>query len=158
MLKLLAILIFSLQAIAPRLQSEFWAEPIPFFHREIQEDYLAPASKYGSGHRGVDFQLAPYSEINSPADGTLVFAGKVVNRNVVTLRTESGLASFEPACTNFSIGEQIKQGEPFAFHCQAGPDYEYHCQNCVHFSARDEYGYLSPMQLIEPQLPSVLYA
>ena len=158
MLKLISILILTLQAVTPRLQTEFWAEPIPFFHENIQEQYLAPVSKYGAGHRGVDFHLAPNEAISAPATGTLAFSGKVVNRNVVTLRTATHLATFEPACSEFEVGEQIVAGEPFAFHCPAGSDYEYHCENCVHFSVRDENGYLSPIQLIEPLLPSVLKA
>jgi hypothetical protein len=158
MLKLISILILTIQAITPRLQTEFWAEPIPFFHENIQEQYLAPVSKYGAGHRGVDFQLAPFEAISAPATGTLAFAGKVVNRNVVTLRTTAGLASFEPACTEFEVGEQVNAKEPFAFHCPPSGDYEYHCESCVHFSARDENGYLSPLHLIEPLLPSVLKA
>ncbi len=158
MLKLITLLIIAIEAFAPRLKTDFWAEPIPFFNDKIQEQYLAPASKYGNGHRGVDFKLAPYGEINAPATGTLAYTGKVVDRNVVTLKTEMSLASFEPACTQFEVGERIEQGEPFAIHCPADADYEYHCENCVHFSARDSYGYLSPLQLIEPQLPSVLLA
>ncbi len=158
MLKLIALIIIVLESVTPRLKTDFWAEPIPFFNDKIQEQYLAPASKYGAGHRGVDFKLAPYGAINAPAQGTLAFKGKVVDRDVVTLRTQSGLATFEPACTEFEIGEQIQRAEPFALHCPAGSNYEYHCQNCVHFSVRDEFGYLSPMQLIEPLLPSVLKA
>jgi len=158
MFKLIALIIIALEALSPRLKADFWAEPIPFFNDKIQEQYLAPASKFGTGHRGVDFKLAPFGEISAPATGTLAFAGKVVDRNVVTLKTEVGLASFEPACTQFEVGEQIERGEPFAIHCPADAEYEYHCENCVHFSVRDSFGYLSPMQLIEPQLPSVLVA
>ena len=158
MFKLIALLIIALEAFTPRLKTEFWAEPTPFFSDNVQEQYLAPASKYGAGHRGVDFKLAPYGAINAPDSGTLAFKGRVVNRDVVTLRTSGGLVSFEPACTEFEVGEQIQRGEPFATHCPAGSDYEYHCDNCVHFSLRDSFGYLSPIQLIEPLLPSVLLA
>lgn len=158
MLKLIALLIITLEALTPRLKTEFWAEPIPFFNDNIQEQYLAPASKYGAGHRGVDFQLAPFGAINAPETGTLAYRGKVVDREVVTLRTSTGLVSFEPACTEFEVGEQIRRGEPFAFHCPPNSDYEYHCQDCVHFSVRDSFGYLSPLQHIEPLLPSVLLA
>ncbi len=158
MLKLIALIIIAIEAVTPRLRSDFWAEPIPFFNDKVQEQYLAPASKYGAGHRGVDFKLAPYGAIHAPTQGTLAFQGKVVDRNLVTIRTDSGLASFEPACTEFEVGEQIQRGELFAVHCEPDPEYEYHCENCVHFSVRDEFGYLSPMQLIEPLLPSVLKA
>ncbi len=158
MLKLIAILILTLQAVTPRQDTEYWAKPIPLFDQSIQEQFLGQVSKYGAGHRGVDFHLAPYEVISAPAQGTLAFSGKVVNRNVVTLRTAAHLASFEPACTEFELGEQIEAGEPFAYHCPPEGEYEYHCQDCVHFSARDENGYLSPLHLIEPLLPSVLRA
>jgi hypothetical protein len=81
----------------------------------------------------------------------------VVDREVVTIRTNDGyLASFEPACTLLEVGDRVKLGQEFAWHCQPSASYEYHCESCVHFSARSAYGYISPDYLLGNLRPSVL--
>lgn len=97
------------------------------------------------------------SKIKAPASGTLYFKGLVVDREVVTIRTTDGyLASFEPACTDLSVGGRVKVGQEFAWHCEPQERYEYHCRSCVHFSARSEFGYISPDYLLGHLRPSVL--
>lgn len=119
--------------------------------------YQAPSTEYGPGHRGVDFKLAIGSAINSPVDGEITFQGLVVDRNVITIRNKNGyLASFEPACSNLEVGDGIRLGEPFAWHCQPLETYEYHCETCVHFSIRSQWGYLSPEYFLRGLKPSVL--
>jgi hypothetical protein len=87
----------------------------------------------------------------------LYFKGLVVDREVVTIRTSDGyLASFEPACTNLEVGDRVKLGQEIAWHCKPSASYEYHCDSCVHFSARSAYGYISPDYLLGNLKPSVL--
>ncbi len=134
-----------------------WDEPANRNDSVWQADYEAPKTEYGAGHRGVDLELAIGTEITAPTAGSLYFKGLVVDREVVTIRTTGGyLASFEPACTNLNLGDRVNQGEVIAWHCQRGKNYEYHCNSCVHFSARSDYGYISPDYLLGNLEPSVL--
>lgn len=139
------------------LQASIWEDPAQSNNSSWQADFAAPKTVYGAGHRGVDFALEVGSRINAPAAGELYFKGMVVDREVVTIHTSDGyLASFEPACTNLAVGEQVKAGQEFAWHCRPSANYEYHCKSCVHFSARSSFGYISPDYLLGNLKPSVL--
>ena len=139
------------------LQPSVWEDPAERVTSNWQAVYEAPKTEYGAGHRGVDLVLETGSKISAPAAGVLYFKGLVVDRDVVTIRTTDGyLASFEPACTLLDVGDRVKLGQEIAWHCEPSASYEYHCGNCVHFSARSQYGYLSPDDLLGNLKPSVL--
>jgi murein DD-endopeptidase MepM/ murein hydrolase activator NlpD len=139
------------------LQAAVWEDPAQRTTSSWQAVYEAPKTEYGAGHRGVDLVLETDSKISAPAAGVLYFKGLVVDREVVTIRTTDGyLASFEPACTNLEVGERVKLGQEIAWHCEPSASYEYHCDSCVHFSARSAYGYISPDYLLGNLKPSVL--
>lgn len=155
-LLLLAFLLLPIQNAQPPAP-EIWAEPIPYLETAIVEDYLAPVSKYGAGHRGIDFKVPLGSEIHAPSDGVIHFRGKVVNRQLVTVRTDSGKrVSFEPVCSHLAPGDRVSKGEVIGYQCNSDPSYKEHCEGCIHASVRDEYGYLSPMQMFGQLSPSVL--
>lgn len=157
MTRLIALLLLITQAISPAPAPEIWAEPVPFFEQEIEEGYLAPVSRFGSGHRGIDFHVEAGEPIHSPSDGVVHFVGRVVNRNLITIRTQGGkLASFEPVCSNLKKGEIVRQGQAIAVRCSGDESYSTQCDSCVHISARDNYGYLSPLHLMGQKTASVL--
>ena len=158
MIKLFLLISLVFNAIStPAPIAEIWAEPIPYLHENLEEDYLAPVSEYGSGHRGIDFHINPGQQLQSPADGTVHFVGKVVNRNLITIRTDTGkLASFEPVCSSLEPGQRVREGEPIGVRCDGDESYEAHCESCVHASARDNFGYLSPLHMMGQKSPSVL--
>jgi hypothetical protein len=127
------VIISSLAGVG--LQASSWDSPTDRSASDWEEPFLAPKTEYGAGHRGVDFKLATGSPINAPMSGLLVFKGLVVDRDVVTIRSADGyLASFEPACTNFEVGDRVKPGQEIAWHCMPSAEYEYHCPSCVHYS------------------------
>jgi hypothetical protein len=139
------------------LQASVWENPAERTTSSWQADFEAPKTEYGAGHRGVDFALETGSKIYAPASGVLYFKGLVVDRDVVTIRTSDGyLASFEPACTTLEVGDRVNLGQEMAWHCEPSAGYEYHCDSCVHFSARSAYGYISPDYLLGNLRPSLL--
>jgi Peptidase family M23 len=158
MIKLILILALLVKAVStPAPVAEIWAEPIPYLYENLEEDYLAPASEYGTGHRGIDFHVEPGQPIQSPAAGTVHFVGKVVNRHLITIRTDKGkLASFEPVCSQLKAGERVSAGQPIGIRCDGDSTYEAHCESCIHASARDNFGYLSPLHMLGQKSPSVL--
>lgn len=158
MFKLILILTLIAKALSTPLPvAEIWAEPIPYLYENLEEDYLAPVSEYGTGHRGIDFHVEEGQPIHSPAAGTVHFVGKVVNRNLITIKTETRkLATFEPVCSSLKTGEPVEAGELLGFRCDGDENYQAHCEGCVHASARDSFGYLSPLHMMGQKSPSVL--
>jgi hypothetical protein len=158
MIKLLLMLTIAIQGLlTPPPVAEIWAEPIPYLFENLEEDYLAPVSEYGTGHRGIDFHINRGQEVHAPAAGTVHFVGKVVNRHLITIKTDSGkLASFEPVCSLMKKGQRVATGQPIGYRCDGDESYEAHCESCVHASARDNFGYLSPLHMMGQKSPSVL--
>jgi hypothetical protein len=155
MTKLIALILilFSAQAPAP----ELIAKPVPFTHQQIEHHYRAPLWDKGPGHRGIDLAVQSSSPIVAPFDGEVFFAGKVVNRQVVTLVSKSGLkASFEPVCALKPKGTQVIAGQAIGLLCEPEEGYDLHCNSCVHFSIRNQYGYLNPLLFYGLLHPSVL--
>jgi hypothetical protein len=138
-------------------QAVDWEVPFPTDALRWKAEFVAPNTEFGAGHRGVDQRLELNSIIKAPIAGEISFLGMVVDRPVVTIRTSNGfLASFEPACSNLKVGDAVKVGSEFAWHCAPEPAYEYHCESCIHFSVRSVYGYLAPDYFLAGLKPSVL--
>ena len=155
MTKLLAIFLILITASAPA--PEIIAKPVPFDHINIQNHYQAPLWQKGTGHRGIDLALDSQSPIVAPFDGEVFFAGKVVNRQVITLISDTGLkASFEPVCAIHPKGSRVLKGQNIAVLCVPDSDYQMHCESCLHFSIRNEYGYLNPLLFYGMLKPAVL--
>jgi hypothetical protein len=143
----------------PNVARPNWVEPVPGLPGRLVEDYDAPLTRWGAGHRGIDFAVMPEELISSPTAGSVHFVGRVVNRRILTIIDSAGqLASFEPVCSNLSIGEVVSAGSVIGWHCEADLSYDSHCEvECVHFSARRDGNYLSPLQLIFGLAPSRLW-
>ena len=155
MTKLLAIFLILITASAPA--PEIIAKPVPFDHSNIQNHYQAPLWNKGPGHRGIDLALDSQGQIVAPFDGEVFFAGKVVNRQVITLVSDTGLkASFEPVCAIHTKGSRVLKGQNIAVLCIPESDYQMHCKSCVHFSIRNQYGYLNPLLFYGMLEPAVL--
>ncbi|CAB4569782.1 unannotated protein [freshwater metagenome] len=158
MLKLLTTFLLLIQAMTEPLKPpEIWATPIPDFDSQHSWDYYLPATEYGAGHRGIDLFVSPGQELRAPFDAVVSFSGKVVDRNLITLRSLTGYkASFEVVCTDLTEGDWVSEGQVFGQACKGDTGYHEHCQNCVHFSVRSPYGYLNPLLFVGKLKPSQL--
>lgn len=158
MLKVLISLAMAIQVlISPVEPPEIWATPIPLFYQKHSSDYSLPVSEYGAGHRGIDLFVETNQELTAPFDSVVSFVGEVVDRKLITLLSMTGYkASFEPVCSSLTVGDFVEEGEVFGWQCDGDDEYEEHCQNCVHFSVRNEYGYLNPLLFVGRLWPSVL--
>lgn len=135
-----------------------WTSPLaaPVF---LVRPYLQPNSDYSAGHRGVDYRVSLGQILYSPAAAQVSFAGKVVNRPVVSLRTSAGeIVEFEPACPALPVGSNLQPGDQVATVCEADASYSQHCekQRCLHYSLRTPLGYLSPLVRTNALAASVL--
>ena len=135
-----------------------WVEildpPIALVH-----PYWLPNGDYSAGHRGLDYRVSLGQAVYSPASAKVWFAGTVVDRPVVSLRTFSGdLIEFEPACSDMSAGASVELGQPVAVVCEPLANYSQHCQKlkCLHYSLRTQDGYISPQARLLQLSPTVL--
>ena len=108
--------------------------------RSIIRPFIAPATPYSRGHRGIDV-LAVSGVIYAPADGVVRFAGTVVDRPVLSITHGSGVvSSFEPVVSTLRAGQAVSRGQ------QVGVAIAGHCSAlCVHVGVRVNGQYVSPL-------------
>ena len=71
---------------------------------DVLRPFAAPERPWGRGHRGVDLAVSPGAAVLAPAAGTVVFAGTVVDRPVVTLEHADGTrSSLEPVEADVAV-------------------------------------------------------
>jgi murein DD-endopeptidase MepM/ murein hydrolase activator NlpD len=79
----------------------------------IVRGFEPPAHRYGSGHRGIEFEAASGSEVKAVADGTVTFAGKVANRLYVSVRDGGRVVTYAYLATiSVRRGQRVGVGDP----------------------------------------------
>lgn len=74
--------------------------------------FQPPEFPYGPGHRGVDLAAEADSPVLSADAGTVVFAGMVAGRGVVSVSHPGGLrTTYEPLAASVATGDQVSRGE-----------------------------------------------
>ncbi len=114
--------------------------------RTILRQANIPEKNWQKGHRGVDLPSGDGAGLVSPADGKIVFAGRVGGKDVVTIRTDGGfLASLEPAVTTLAKGTPVRQGQAIGT-AEGSSD---HCgSRCVHLGVRKDGRYIDSRLLL----------
>jgi len=116
--------------------------PLPEAH--LVRGFEAPGTRWGPGHRGIDLAADPGTAVLSPAAGVVVFVGRVVDRDVVTVRHADGLrSSLEPVSAAVAVGTAVVTGEVVG-HVSTGG----HCAGCLHWGVRDGERYVDPLSLL----------
>jgi len=130
-----------------------WAWPIPDPHVVIRE-WQAPADDYSAGHRGVDIAAPAGAPVTAPESGTVRFAGRVVDRPVLSIEHPSGLvSSYEPVETALKKGDHVARGQQIGTVASVAA----HCaESCLHLGVRRDGRYLSPMLLLEAPARAIL--
>ena len=107
--------------------------------RVVERPFIAPATRYSAGHRGVD--LLAGAIVYAPADGTVRFAGVVVDRPVLSIDHGGGVvSSYEPVVASVAKGDTVTAGQAI------GTVLEGHCRSpCVHVGVRVDGEYVSPL-------------
>lgn len=118
-----------------------WAWPVDG-RRRVLEPFRAPPSPYAAGHRGVDLAApAVGGDVLAATSGVVHFAGRVVDRGVVTIRSGQLLVTVEPVTPSVRTGDVVEAGATIgtleAGHCAAP---------CVHLGVREAGAYVSPLR------------
>ena len=71
----------------------------------------APSPNWQAGHRGVDLAANPGQPVYAAADATVIFAGLLAGRPVVSLAHPGGLhTSYEPVRAEVRAGQAVASG------------------------------------------------
>jgi murein DD-endopeptidase MepM/ murein hydrolase activator NlpD len=122
-----------------------WLDPpVPVLIAALFE---RPASDWGPGHRGIDLWLDEGSEVRSPGDGVVTFAGDVAGIGIVVVLHPSGLRStLEPVSASVQVGESVVSGATLGSLELTGS----HCapRACLHWGVRRGDEYLDPLDVL----------
>lgn len=144
------------QSVSARADQEPWG-PVLDSPIHLVRPYMQPSSDYSAGHRGIDYRAVDGAAIYSPTDAVIYFNENLVDRPVLSLKTQNGdLIEFEPACGLYPVGTAVALSEKIGIRCSASAGYKQHCPDCLHYSLRTERGYLSPIVRTGALAPSVL--
>lgn len=78
----------------------------------VTRGFDAPSPNWNRGHRGVDLAAAPQQPVYAAGPGTVVFAGVLAGRPVVSLAHPGGLrTSYEPVQAAVRPGQAVSTGQ-----------------------------------------------
>ncbi len=108
-----------------------------------------PEQAWLSGHRGVDLSATVGEEVRAAGEGTVAFAGVVVDRPLVSIDHPVGIrTTYEPVEPTVSAGESVERGQPIGSLHEGNA----HCPGpCLHWGARTgPKEYIDPLRLLRP--------
>lgn len=117
-------------------------------HGEVLRGFEPPGSTYGPGHRGVDLDAEPGSEVHAVATGVVVHAGPVAGTTWVSIDHPDGIrTAYGPlARPTVTVGRPIGAGEVIGTLADGGHGHHGRDQG-LHVSARRGGDYLDPRLL-----------
>jgi murein DD-endopeptidase MepM/ murein hydrolase activator NlpD len=107
-----------------------------------------PPQPWLAGHRGVDLAAAPGAVIRSAGAGTIVFAGEIAGRGVVSVAHPGGLrTTYEPVTAgNLHAGDIVTAGQQLG--ALAAGHAGCVAEACLHWGLRRGGEYLDPLILL----------
>lgn len=114
---------------------------------EVLRDFSIAEHNWLPGHRGVDLKIDTGGSVFAPADGMVIYAGRINDRSVVSIEHPDGIrTTYEPVLPLVTAGQRVKQDQIIATvepgHC---PEH-----TCLHWGAKRALNrYLNPLHLLE---------
>jgi murein DD-endopeptidase MepM/ murein hydrolase activator NlpD len=119
----------------------------PIIPGRVVRRFDPPPRPWLAGHRGVDLAGSPGVEVHAAGAGTVVFAGKIAGRGVVSVMHPGGLrTTYEPVSPTVTVGDTLPLGgelgrlDPGHPGCPAIA--------CLHWGLRRDDLYLDPLALL----------
>lgn len=105
-----------------------------------------PPQKWLAGHRGIDLRASPGSSVYAATDATVLFAGKLVNRSLVSLEDSTGRRyTYEPVEPCVKEGDAVARGDVIGTVLPGHSSRE----DVLHFGVKDgATDYLDPLVLL----------
>lgn len=129
---------------APALPAGQFGWPLPG-RPAVVRGFEAPAHRFGPGHRGVDLAAAEGTPVRAAAAGTVVFAGPVAGRGVISIDHPGGLrTTYEPVAPSVTAGAVVTRGQRIGTVRAGHPG----CASCLHWGVRRATEYLDPLRLL----------
>ena len=127
-----------------------WVWPIV---GEMVHGFERPATAWAAGHRGIDIQALPGSEVRAPVAGLITFVGPVAGRGVIVLRTlEDDDVTLEPVEPAVVLGDVVNAGDIIGF-LRGG----HLGRNALHLGIRVKGEYVDPLPFLPLQPRVVIY-
>ena len=123
-----------------------WAWPLSP-QPSVVRRFIAPESRWGAGHRGVDLAGQAGQPVHAVAAGSVSHVGVVAGRGTVSVLHPSGIRStYEPVDPSVRVGQLVAQGTTLGVLAAAGS----HCapSACLHLGALRDQSYLDPLLLL----------
>ena len=77
----------------------------------VVRSFDAPSPNWNRGHRGVDLAGRPGQPVYAAGDATVVYAGTLAGRQLVSLAHPGGLhTSYEPVRAGVRVGQRLTAG------------------------------------------------
>ncbi|TFB68146.1 M23 family metallopeptidase [Cryobacterium glaciale] len=133
-------------------RADAWRWPLAAPH-PVTRAFLAPASPYAGGHRGIDLAAEAQQSVLAPHEGVVSFAGTVVDRPVLSI-TQPGdvIMTVEPVDAVVAVGDRVRAGQVIGTVGSGG-----HCPpGCLHLGVRLHGSYVSPLLYLEKLPRAVL--
>ncbi|WP_036391262.1 murein hydrolase activator EnvC family protein [Micromonospora chokoriensis] len=106
-----------------------------------------PPRPWLPGHRGVDLAAPAAAVVRSAGPGTVLFAGLVAGRPVITVGHADGLrTTYEPVQPAVRPGQQVTAGAPLGELLHGHPGCP--AEACLHWGLRRGEEYLDPLALL----------
>lgn len=119
----------------------------------VVRPFEPPAHRYAPGHRGVDLAGTAGGPVLAAGAGTVVFAGSVAGRMVVSIDHPGGLrTTYEPVSPLVQVGDVVATGQQIGTlqpgHGGRPGDDGCVTTTCLHWGVRRGMDYLDPLRLL----------
>jgi murein DD-endopeptidase MepM/ murein hydrolase activator NlpD len=113
----------------------------------VVRSFDPPAQPWLAGHRGVDLSAPPSSAVHAAGAGTVVYAGRLAGRGVVSVAHPGGLrTTYEPVTSSLRVGDVVMVGQLIGTLEAGHPGCP--ASACLHWGLRSGKGYLNPLALL----------
>ncbi|MGH3963160.1 MAG: murein hydrolase activator EnvC family protein [Pseudonocardiaceae bacterium] len=134
----------------PRFRTGMFGWPLPGSPTVVRA-FQAPASPFGPGHRGIDLAAVDGAPVFAAGAGTVVFAGAVAGRGVVSVDHPGGLrTTYEPVSPTVTAGDPVARGAQLGTVQLGHPGCT--ATACLHWGVRRGSGhdreYLDPLRML----------
>ncbi|WP_022916858.1 M23 family metallopeptidase [Ruania albidiflava] len=141
-------------ADAPAATGYDW--PVAGDPPQVVQVFDPPPKPWLPGHRGVDLAAVAGARVRAAGPGTVVFAGQVAGRPVVSIQHDGGLrTTYEPVTAQVQAGDAVETGTVLGQLVDTGA----HCATaCLHWGLRTGTDrYLDPLLLVGQEVRIRLY-